>query len=264
MFAKVFGQIFDSSIAEDYNCRRMFMDLLVLADQTGAVDMTHEAISRRTNVPIEEVRKYIIALCQPDKTSRSKLEDGKRLIPLDGNRDWGWLVVNYSHYRKIKDEEARRAYFRDTQRKYRASQKKKKKSTEVQEEAEAEEDSSQTLLNGVKLLSLTVTSKFNEWMELRRSMGKPPKNWNRMFAEQAKWLSKYTQTTQLDILSASMRNNWQGLFETKNGERKPDKEVTKPNPDGWLEWLAKAYPLAKQKNFWKVPQSIQEEFRKEQ
>ena len=45
MFAKVFGQIFDSSIAEDYNCRRMFMDLLVLADSTGAVDMTPEAIS---------------------------------------------------------------------------------------------------------------------------------------------------------------------------------------------------------------------------
>src|SRR5215471_21628953 len=245
MFAKVFGQIFDSSIAEDYNCRRMFMDLLVLADQTGAVDMTHEAISRRTNVPIEEVRKYIVALCQPDQTSRSKLEDGKRLVPLDANRDWGWLVVNYSHYRKIKDEEARRAYFRDSQRKYRAGKKKESKK-KVHIEAEAEEDSSQTLLNAVKLLSLTVTSKFNDWMELRRGIGKAPKNWNRMFAEQAKWLAKYQPPTQLDILSASIRNNWQGLFEPKNGQVKYAKEqlATKPQPDGWLTWLRATYPNA--------------------
>lgn len=124
MFAKVFSQIFDSSIAEDYNCRRMFIDLLVLADQTGAVDMTLEAIARRTNVPIDEVARYIGELCQPDAKSRSKLEDGKRLIPLDSKRDWGWQIVNYQHYRKIKDDEARRSYFRDAQRKARAKKRK--------------------------------------------------------------------------------------------------------------------------------------------
>jgi hypothetical protein len=123
MFAKVFGQIFDSSIAEDYNCRRMFMDLLVLADSTGAVDMTHEAISRRTNVPVDEVVKYVKDLCQPDTKSRSKLEEGKRLVPLDSNRDWGWKIVNYVHYRKIRDEAARREYFRDKQREHRKKNK---------------------------------------------------------------------------------------------------------------------------------------------
>src|SRR5882724_3493408 len=106
VFAKVFEQIYDSSIAEDYNCRRMFMDLLVLADPTGCVDMTLEAISRRTNVPFEEVVKYVTQLCQPDPKSRSKMEEGKRLIPMDSKRDWGWLIVNYQHYRKLKDEEA--------------------------------------------------------------------------------------------------------------------------------------------------------------
>lgn len=119
MFAKVFGQIFDSSIADDYNCRRMFMDLLVLADPDGNVDMTHEAISRRTNVPLEEVQKYIDELCQPDPLSRSQLEEGKRLVPLD-TRGWGWKIVNYLEYRKIRDQHARREYFREAQRKYRA------------------------------------------------------------------------------------------------------------------------------------------------
>ncbi len=203
MFAKVFGQIFDSSIAEDYNCRRMFMDLLVLADPTGAVDMTHEAISRRTNVPIEEVAKYINQLCEPDAKSRSRLEEGKRLVPLDKNRDWGWQIVNYQHYRRLKDEEARRSYFRDAQRKARAKKKK-----EVEEEVE----------EGVKVcstLSKSVKDKFKEWMQVRRGMGKKPKSWDKMFAEQSKWLKQFADPIQIEILSASIRNNWQGLFEPK-------------------------------------------------
>jgi len=122
MFAKVFSQIFDSSIAEDYNCRRMFMDLLVLADSDGVVDMTQEAISRRTNVPIEEVTKYIEQLCEADPLSRSKVEQGRRIVMIDPNRTWGWQVVNYHHYRKIRDEEARRSYFRSAKRKQRKAE----------------------------------------------------------------------------------------------------------------------------------------------
>lgn len=131
VFAKVFGQIFDSSIADDYNCRRMFMDLLVLADSDGVVDMTHDAISRRTNVPIEQVEKYIAQLQQPDPLSRSKLEQGKRIIPIDSERGWGWQIVNYHHYRKIRDEEARRSYFRNAKQKQRRKEKKRVKDNPV-------------------------------------------------------------------------------------------------------------------------------------
>lgn len=119
MFAKVFEQIFDSTVAQDYEVRHMFIDLLILADPTGAVDMTPDAIARRTNVPQETVERAIRELCQPDVKSRSPLEEGKRLVPLDSRRDWGWRIVNYQHYRKIRDQEARRSYFRDYQRKRR-------------------------------------------------------------------------------------------------------------------------------------------------
>lgn len=102
------------------------MDLLVLADPTGAVDMTPEAISRRTNVPLEEVVKYIEELCQPDLKSRSAMEEGKRLIRLDPERDWGWRIVNYGYYRKIKNQEALREYFREKQREHRAKKKRVK------------------------------------------------------------------------------------------------------------------------------------------
>jgi len=96
------------------------MDLLVLADREGVVDMTLDAISRRTNVPEEVVSHAISVLMTPDPSSRSGDEEGRRLIPIDSRRNWGWQIVNYEHYRNLKDEEARRAYFRDKKREQRA------------------------------------------------------------------------------------------------------------------------------------------------
>jgi hypothetical protein len=116
MYGKIFLQIFDSSIAEDYLVRLVFQDLVVLSDSSGAVDMTVAAISRRTNVPREIVEHAISVLSQPDRASRSGAEDGRRIVPLDSHRDWGWHIVNYAHYRGVTDEESRRAYFRDRKR----------------------------------------------------------------------------------------------------------------------------------------------------
>lgn len=121
VFAKIFAQIFDSSIASDYVVRHVFMDLLVLADRDGVVDMTLDAISRRTNVPEQIIAHAIQELMKPDRRSRSHEEQGRRIIPLDSHRDWGWQIVNFEHYRAIRDEESRKTYFRDYKRKYRQS-----------------------------------------------------------------------------------------------------------------------------------------------
>lgn len=126
MFAKVFTQIFDSSIADNFQHRHVFMDLLVLADSDGVIDMTAGAIARRTNVPLEMVQEAITALCAPDPDSRTPGEDGRRLLPVDTARGWGWQIVNYHHYRQIRDEESRREYHRDYRRKERELKRKKK------------------------------------------------------------------------------------------------------------------------------------------
>lgn len=134
MFAKIFGQIFDSSIADDYQTRHVFMDLLVLADSDGVVDMTAGAIARRTNVPQEIVEVAIKALCSPDPDSRTKTDHGCRMLPLDEQRGWGWQIVNYHHYRRIRDEESRRAYYREYRREEREKKRpegKKKPSTAI-------------------------------------------------------------------------------------------------------------------------------------
>ena len=108
MFAKIFTQIFDSSIAESPEVRFTFMDLLVLADLNGVVDMTHEAIARRTNRPLDVVRSTIATLEAPDPDSRTKDHEGRRLKRLDAHRDWGWVILNYSQFRAIASEEQRR------------------------------------------------------------------------------------------------------------------------------------------------------------
>lgn len=120
MFAKVYTQIFASSIAENYTTRHVFMDLLVLADSEGVVDMTLNAISRTTNVPILIVEEAIKELSEPDPSSRSPEEDGRRIALIDSHRDWGWRIINYDHYRQIRDEEGRRAYHRDYMKQYRS------------------------------------------------------------------------------------------------------------------------------------------------
>jgi len=126
LYAKIFNQIFDSSLAEDPTMRHMFMDMLVLADPTGQVDMTHEAIARRINVPIEVVRVNISKLCEPDTSSRTTKEDGRRLMPLSDDRDWGWQIVNFADYHAMKDENARRDYMRTYMRKRRAKEAREK------------------------------------------------------------------------------------------------------------------------------------------
>ena len=116
---RYFAQIFDSSIVEKPEVRFTFMDLLVLADPDGVVDMTHEAIARRTNRPLEIIRATIAELEAPDPQSRTPDEDGARLKRLDTHRDWGWCIINFDRFHKLASEEARRAKTRERVTKYR-------------------------------------------------------------------------------------------------------------------------------------------------
>ena len=108
MYAKIFNQIFDSSIADHWMFRHVFMDLLVLADKDGIVDMTHEAIACRTRIPMKIIREAIKFLEAPDYKSRTPDDDGARIRRLDDHREWGWVINNYDRFREIATEHDRR------------------------------------------------------------------------------------------------------------------------------------------------------------
>lgn len=121
------------------------MDLIVLADKAGQVDMTLESIARRTNIPKELISEAIQKLCQPDLESRSKEQGGRRLIPIDPERSWGWVIVNYAMYRGIRDENEKREYHRA----YMAKWREEHKSCEGSEESVNGCETCEGLLNPV-------------------------------------------------------------------------------------------------------------------
>ena len=106
LYSRVFLQILDSSIAEDYRTRHFFEDLLKLADRDGVVDMTHSAIARRLNAPEAEVREAIAKLEAPDPNSRDPKKEGRRIERLSDHRDWGWRIINWNEYEAIRDRAA--------------------------------------------------------------------------------------------------------------------------------------------------------------
>lgn len=62
-------------------------------------------------------------------------------------------------------------------------------------------------------------SKWNQWVDCRMSM-KRPKSWDALFKEQIDWLSAYPEHEAIEILSASIRNGWQGLFAPKENNNR--------------------------------------------
>jgi len=119
MFAKVFASLWDGTLADQWETWSLFVFMLAHADQDGVVDMTHGAISRRSCIPLEKVTAAIGVLEAADSRSRSSEEGGRRIVRLDGDRDWGWRVVNYAKYRNLKDLDQRREQNRAAQAKHR-------------------------------------------------------------------------------------------------------------------------------------------------
>jgi hypothetical protein len=110
VYAKVFEQIYDSSIADNWKTRIVFQDMIVLADSDGVIDKTPEAIAARTRLPFDMVTDAIKELESPDPRSRTHEEEGRRIVKIDPGRDWGWRIVNYLLYRNMKEEFDRKSY----------------------------------------------------------------------------------------------------------------------------------------------------------
>lgn len=129
MYAKIFRQIYEGSLCTrgPWQALVTFQQFLILSDRFGVVDMTAEAISRISTIPLDIIKVGITSLEQEDNESRNPSLDGKRIIRLAEHRDWGWQIVNYQEFAKIRSAEERREY----QRRYKQEQRKKEKESKV-------------------------------------------------------------------------------------------------------------------------------------
>ena len=116
----MFKSIFDGSLYGQFEPTVVFMAMLVIAEREGIVDMTPQAIAARCGYPLDIVLRGIAELEKPDRLSRTPDEEGRRIIRLEENREWGWRITNYEKYEKIRSAEERREYFRLKKREQRA------------------------------------------------------------------------------------------------------------------------------------------------
>jgi hypothetical protein len=98
-YTPAFASLYTGSLYGKWPTAAVWASLLPLIDARGQIEMTYEAISGMTGWPLDLLRVGIAELMKPDPGSRSPAEDGRRLVPLDPGRSWGWRVVNVQKYR---------------------------------------------------------------------------------------------------------------------------------------------------------------------
>lgn len=125
--------MFDGTLASrgPWQALVTFQQLIVLANPDGIVDMTADAISRRTSIPLDIIELGIAELLKPDARSRTPDEEGRRIVLIDDHRDWGWQIVNHAKYQAMRNAAERREYLRVAQAERRARLKAESLSTTV-------------------------------------------------------------------------------------------------------------------------------------
>lgn len=128
MYSKLYQAMFDGSLATrgPWQALVTFQQLLILSDRFGIVDMTLPAIQRRTTLPMEVLEVGLAELLKPDPESRRPDHEGRRIIPIAPDRDWGWQIVNHAHYRQLRSAEERRDYQRSYMRDWRSGKRRRK------------------------------------------------------------------------------------------------------------------------------------------
>ncbi len=193
--------------------------MLAISDPYGIVSASIPGLASVSNVSVDETRLAVKNLLSPDPDSRTKDYEGRRIEEIDG----GWRILNYVKYRKMLSEAERADYKAKWIREKRRQMSTLSTESDVngQKSTDASASSSTSSSASVSDVGKTfligeVLKVFNEeWIPTRKAMGKRPKDWTTMFLAQAKWLSQFKETDQLEILSQSIRNNWQGLQEPK-------------------------------------------------
>lgn len=127
MYAKLFASLYQGTLRGCSDSILVFTNLLAHADKHGIVDKHYRAIAEETGISEDRVRAAIEHLESPDPESRSPELDGRRIVPIDEHRAWGWQIVNHGKYRAIKNEDDRREQNRIAQEKWREKQNKQRK-----------------------------------------------------------------------------------------------------------------------------------------
>ena len=136
-YTKLFESILDSTIwGESAETRVVWITLLAMRNRSHVVEASLPGLAHRARVSLEDCEKAVRKFLAPDKFSRSKEHDGRRIAEVDG----GWLILNGEKYRQKMGEAERREYQRVKQAEYRKRRKEVKHKAQCEGAQEAISD----------------------------------------------------------------------------------------------------------------------------
>lgn len=115
-YTKLFSSLVASSVwREDDKTRLVWITMLAMRNQRNEVDASLPGLADLARVSVEECEEALRKLSAPDKWSRNKANEGRRIEECAG----GWRILNAEHYRRLLSKEEKAEYMREYMRGYR-------------------------------------------------------------------------------------------------------------------------------------------------
>lgn len=120
MYGKFFSSTFTGSmVGSGLNVFAVWGYVIANTSADGHVEINPPIVAAILGCEVKEVESAIKTLCAVDEKSRSKKEDGRRLVQ---RAAFLYFVPTYTDYRAIRDNESRREYMRNYMRNYRGGE----------------------------------------------------------------------------------------------------------------------------------------------
>jgi hypothetical protein len=227
-YTHVFGSIYDGTLYGRWPMAVVWVSLLPLADRYGRVNLSLEAIAGRTGWPLELLKLGIAQLCEPDPESSSRAQEGRRLVPLNPSRNWGWQIVNHSLYREKARKAAHDASRVESGANAARMAKRQTRAHPTRPDGTLADPLSNTYATPfeepeprVPLLSELPDAidqqSWSEWLAYRRERRLPMSS--RALALDIKALLPYAPEHQRTMVERSIQAGWKGLFPLKGDGR---------------------------------------------
>lgn len=99
-FAKIFASMLRSTVwvGQPWHVKLTWITLLMLADAEGNVWASVPGLARDAEVTPEQCEQALAVFMAPDRHSRTKAHEGRRIIEIDG----GWHILNHLKYRELQ------------------------------------------------------------------------------------------------------------------------------------------------------------------
>jgi hypothetical protein len=115
-YTKLFSSIIHSTVwTEPLSTRVVWVTMLALCDQYGVVHASVPGLCKAAGVERHDVEKALQSFLSPDKDSRTKDHEGRRIEVVDG----GWRLLNHGKYRDKLSPDDRRVRDAERQKRWR-------------------------------------------------------------------------------------------------------------------------------------------------